>query len=121
MYGISFEGVRDVATFKLAGASSFVRGTDEGIPVKVSAMQTVAKCADTEDFDGTLESIDHDNAYGAVKVKGFKTLVYSGDAPAAGNVILVADGTGKVKTAATGKKYLVVDVDTTAKTVTFLM
>ena len=121
MYGISFDGLKDVATFKLAVASAFVRGTDEGIPVKVSAVQTVAKCVDTEDFDGVLETIDHDNAYGAVKLKGFKTLVYTGDAPAAGNVILVADGTGKVKTAVAGKKYLVVDVDTTAKTVTILV
>ncbi len=119
MFGISFEGVMDVATFKLA--AGFVRGTDEGIPVKVSAAQTVAKCADTNDFDGVLETIDYGNGYGAVRLRGVKTLVYSGDAPAAGNTILVADGAGKVKTAVAGKKYLVLDVDSTAKTVTILM
>jgi hypothetical protein len=121
MNKVSFEGITDVATFKLAAASSFVRGTDEGIPVKVSAAQTVAKCANTNDFDGVLETIDHDNGFGAVRIRGVKTLVYSGDAPAAGMTVLVADGTGKVKTAETGKKYLVLDINTTAKTVTFLM
>lgn len=119
MAKVSFEGIKDVATFKLA--AGFVRGTDEGIPVKVSAAQTVAKCADTNDFDGVLETIDHGNGYGAVRLRGTKTLVYSGTAPTPGYAILVADGTGKVKTAASGKKYLIVDVDTTASTATILM
>lgn len=121
MSGVAFDGLNDIATFKLAGASLFVRGTDEGIPVKVSAAQTVAKCADTNDFDGVLETIDHDNAYGAVKLRGFKSVKYSGAAPTPGYNILVADGAGKVKTAATGKKYLIADVDTTATTVTILL
>ncbi|MCL2154051.1 MAG: hypothetical protein FWH53_00145 [Leptospirales bacterium] len=121
MDNISFVGIMNVATFKLNSTDNFKRGTDEGIPVKVSGLGTVSKCADDEGFDGILETIDRDKVCGAVSLRGFKTISYSGTAPTAGNVILVADGAGKVKTATTGQKYLVVDVDATAKTVTILI
>ena len=121
MDNVSFAGIMDVATFKLNPSDNFKRGTDEGIPVKVTGMGIVSKCANNDAFDGILETIDKDKFCGAVSLRGFKTLSYSDTAPAAGNVILVADGAGKVKTGTTGQKYLIVDADPTAKTVTILL
>ena len=55
-------------------------------------------------------------------MRGFVTAGYSGTAPGLGQTALCADGEGGVKTAATGgTSCLVVDVDTTAKTVTILL
>ena len=59
--------------------------------------------------------------YAGVRMHGFVTAAYTGTAPAVGRAILVANGTGGVKTADSGEKYIVVDKDTAAKTVTFLM
>ena len=121
MNQVAFDGIMDVATFKLNQADNLKRGTHEGIPVKVSGIGTVSKCADGDGFDGILETIDRDNVCGAVALRGFKTIPYSGTAPTSGNVFLVADGAGKVKTTTSGQKYLVVDVNATDKTVTFLL
>ena len=49
------------------------------------------------------------------------TVSYSSTAPAYGRAILVADGSGGVKTAESGDTYIVVDKDTTAKTVTIIL
>ena len=50
------------------------------------------------------------------------TAGYSGDSvPALGWTGLSADGSGGVKAAAGGRSYLVVDVDESGKTVTFVL
>lgn len=121
MNSVSFDGLKDVATFELASASSFVRGIDEGTVVKVSAARTAAKCADGDNFHGVIETIDYDQLFGAVKLAGLVTVPYTGSDPAVGRTVLVANSTGGVKTAASGNRYLVVDVDTSAKTVTFML
>ncbi|TAL31579.1 MAG: hypothetical protein EPN93_17440 [Spirochaetes bacterium] len=119
----SFDGIKDNATWKLA--AGIARGTDEGKVVKFSAAKTVAKCAAEDKILGVLETIDHDNAYGVVGQRGYKTVSYSGTAPTAGlETELVANASGGVKTPATpgtGIKYLVVEVDTTATTLVLFL
>ncbi len=120
-FGLSFNGIDDYATFHLG--SGIVRGTHENYPVKVSAAKTVSLCSSGDIFSGVLVTIDTGNEYGVVKETGYVTLPYTGTAPQVGDdKELVADGSGGVKIPGeeeTGRKYRIVDVDTTAKTVTF--
>jgi hypothetical protein len=106
-------------------ASGIARGTDEGKVVKMSAAKTVNKCSAEDQFFGILETIDNDNAFGAVAQKGYKKVSYSGAAPTAGeDVELVADAAGGVKTPVTpgtGRKYLVPEVDTANTTLTLFL
>ena len=115
----SFSGIRDLATFI---ASSLVYGTDEGKVCKVTANQTVGLCADDDKFHGMIETIERDNAYCVIRKTGYTTLAYTSTDPTVGLVKLSADASGGVKVDATnGAEYLVVDVDTTGKTVTIFL
>ncbi len=116
---ISFSGIQDLATF---AASSLTFGTDEGKVCKVTANQTVGLCADGERFHGVIETIERDNAYCVVRKRGYVTLDYTDADPTAGIVQLSADASSGVKVdAVSGIEYLVVDVDTTGKTVTLFL
>ena len=107
---VSFDGIGDgLVTFMTGNA---VRGS----VVKVSAPGTVAACSAGDAFDGVAVFVDGE--YAGVRLDGFVTVKYSGAAPAVGRAVLTADAAGGVKTAENGDTYLVVDKDTTAKTVT---
>lgn len=107
---VSFNGIGDgLVTFLNSNA---VRG---GV-VKVTAPGTVAACSAGDAFDGVAVFVD--GGYAGVRLGGFVTVKYSGTAPAVGRAALAADAAGGVKTAESGDTYLVVDKDTTAKTVT---
>lgn len=104
---VSFNGFgENVLTFEASGtiaAQSPVMVTDNG---KVAAASGV--------FCGICTAVR--NGYAAVQVKGYVTVPYSGTAPTVGFVKLKgADGKAVVD-AANGREYLVIDVDTTAKT-----
>ena len=86
-------------------------------PVKIIENATVAPCEDGEAFCGIIAS--GDNAYASVQVYGAVTAKFSGTAPEIGYTALVAGDDG-VK-AGGNREYLVVAVDETAETVTFLM
>ena len=93
-------------------------GVNKGEPVKVSAAGTVSPCSAGDVFDGA--AVDVRGGYASVALDGFVTLPYTGTAPGIGHVTLAADGSGGVKTAASGgRTVLAVDVDTAAKTVCF--
>ena len=95
---LSYEGIGQwAATFACDDLA-------EGELVKVSANGTVAACAAGDDFCGMVLSVGR-----------------GGDACAVGWSGLSADGEGGVQADADGSTYLVVDVDTTAKTVTFVL
>ena len=116
---ISFSGIRDKATFV---ASSLTFGTDEGKVCKITANQTAGLCSDGDRFHGMIETIERDNAYCVVRKTGYVILAYTGSDPSAGIVKLSADSSGGVKVDNTaGIEYLVVDVDTTGKTVTLYL
>ena len=113
---VSYEGIgRLCATF--AGS-----GLAEGEPVSVSANGTVAACAEDGEVMGVVAAVSRGKDACSVQVEGFVTLPYSGTAPAVGYRSLAADGDGGVKTAqSSARSRLVVDVDTAAGTVTFLL
>jgi len=107
---VSFDGIGGkLVTFLTSNAT-------KGAVVKVSAAGAVALCSAGDAFDGVAVTVADGCA--AVCLDGFVTVDYSGTAPAIGHAILVADGSAGVKTAESGTTYLVVDRDTTAKTVT---
>ena len=107
---LSYEGIGQwAATFACDDLA-------EGELVKVSANGTVAACAAGDDFCGMVLSVGR----GGEVTAGY-TVPAEGAAPALGWSGLSADGEGGVQADADGSTYLVVDVDTTAKTVTFVL
>ena len=61
----------------------------------------------------------------AVRTSGYVKMTYTGTAPAVGYAALAATGAASVKadtaSPAVGGEHLVIDVDTTAKTVGFML
>ena len=116
---LSYEGIGQwAATFACDGVT-------EGHVVKISGSGTVAKCAVAGSFDGVVLSVARGGDACAVALGGMVTAGYTvpaeGAAPALGWSGLSADGEGGVQADADGSTYLVVDVDTPAKTVTFVL
>lgn len=104
------------ATFACSGVTS-------GKLVKVSANGTAAVCAAGNDFAGMAVSVSHGGDACSVQLGGIVTAAYTGDtAPTVGFGTLAADGSGGVKVVASGgRSHLIVSVDTTAKTATFVL
>ena len=112
---LSYEGIGQwAATFACSEIS-------EGEVVKISANDTVAACSADEAFCGMVLSVSRIGDACTVALGGMVTAGYSGSDPTLGRCILCGDGSGGVKTAASGQSYLVVDVDTSSKTVTFVL
>lgn len=110
---VSFSGFNEnTATFK---ANEEIQG---GAPVKMSESDTVAACASGEVFCGF--AVECSGGYASVQLSGTVTALYSGTAPEVGYASFVSDGTG-VKTADSGREYLVLAVDEAKKTVTFII
>lgn len=84
-----------------------------GQVVKITDDGQVGACSDNDAFCGL--ALSNRKGFAGVQVKGFLTLPISGSV-SLGQVILAADGTGKVKTASTGVTALVVSVDDAAHT-----
>lgn len=91
----------------------------ENIPCKFSSSRTVSACADGNAIHGIC--IRQEGSLVTLQIKGFVTLPYSGSAPTVGFCSLAAAASGKVKKLENAKEYLVVDVNTTNSTVTFLL
>lgn len=110
---VAFDGFnRNTATFKIT------EDIEAGTAVKITESAQVEPCADGDAFCGFVEN--GDNGYAAVQLSGAVTAVYSGSAPEVGFAKLASDGSG-VKASDSGREYLVVAVDETASTVTFIM
>lgn len=111
---ISFDGMNQwMATFAAAGMA-------EGQVVKMTGSGAVDKCADGDVFCG-VTAVAEDSFCG-VQLGGVVTVPYTGGAPAVGYALLAANGSGGVKSVSTGgRSYLVLSVDTAAKTVTFVL
>ena len=91
----------------------------EGSPVRINKSDSVVSCADGNEFHGIV--VDSDTKYVSVQMSGIATLPYTGTAPTTGFNILCANGSAGVKVSTSGNRYLVVSVDETKNTVTFLM
>lgn len=94
-------------------------GLEVGNVCLVKENSTVSPCDDDEAFVGAV--VSKRDGCAAVTVQGFVTVSYTGSAPVFGYCPLAADGLGGVMFSAGSHEYLVVQVDTTAKTVTFLL
>ena len=110
---VSVKGFNEnVLTLKAAS------GLTAGVPVSMSENDTVA--AATEVFCGVSVSVSGN--YAGVQLTGMVTLPYTGTtAPAVGYAALIADGAGGVKADSKGRSYLVVNVDSTNKKVSFML
>ena len=112
---LSYEGIGQwAATFACAELT-------EGELVKISENSAVDACDAGDDFCGMVLSVSRGGDACSVALGGMVTAGYTGTAPALGWSGLAADGSSGVKVAETGREYLVVDVDTTAQTVTFVL
>ena len=111
---VSFEGIGE-QVISFAAAS----GLTKGVFVKMSANGTVTACSAGDGFAGYC--IESEGGFAEVKTHGYMKCPYTGTAPSVGFGILVADAGGKVKSAQSGTAYLIVEVDTTAGTVGFMM
>lgn len=112
---ISFGGIGEMCVTFMADESVV-----KGCPVKITANDTVAVCADGDRMVGiAVEAAD--DGYATVQLFGYVTMGYTGTAPSVGYTHLAANGNGGVKSASSGGEYLVLDVDTSAKTVGFII
>lgn len=110
---VSFGGFNEnTATFKVSGE------IENGMPVKMSESGTVEACADGDAFCGICRGAD--GSYAAIQLSGAVKSTYSGADPECGYAKLAASADG-VKVSDGGREYLIVEVDTDAVTVTFLM
>ena len=91
-----------------------------GTPVKSSANGKVSVCAAGDRFIGI--ALGTRGGYASVLVGGYITLSYTSTAPTTNYTKLVADGNGGVKVDATnGTEVIAISVDTTEKTIGFIM
>jgi hypothetical protein len=107
---VSLNGFREsMVTFE--AADDLTAGT----PVKLTENGTVGPCADGDVFCGVAANARC--GFAAVQLGGYVCLPYGGAAPAVGYQNLCAAEGGRIKTAETGgRSLLVTDVDEAAKT-----
>ena len=111
---VSFEGIGEQVV------SFAADGTVKGAFVKMSDNGEVTACSAEDNFIGFC--IDEDNGFASVLTHGYIKCAYTGeDAPAVGYGLLTADTDGKVTASEDGREYLILEVDTTAETVGFIM
>ena len=111
----SFESIgRKIVSFKASTSA------DIDYPCAVTGNDTVGEPADQGDIVGVVESIR--GGVAGVVISGCITLPYTGTAPGCGYQTLGYDSEGACMKVISGcKSYLVVNVDTTAKTGTFFL
>ena len=110
---VSFEGLENaVVTFQEEQVTA-------GYPVSMSSDATVGNAAAGTAPVGVALNVRGGCA--AVQIRGFAALPYSGSAPDLGWTALTADGSGGVTVAEGEQRYLAVDVDGAARTVTFVL
>ena len=112
---LSYEGIGQWAATFACGQ------VEEGELVKISGNGTVAACEDGDAFCGMAVSVARGGDACSVQLGGMVTAGYTGAAPTLGWSSLAGDGSGGVKALASARAYLVVEVDTAAKTATFAL
>ena len=97
----------------------FSSGAHLNEPCKICANNTVTACQDANEIEGLVVAAKGNLV--TVVIKGFVTLPYIGSAPTVGYCPIAAAGSGKVKTLEGAREYVVFNVDTSKKTVTFCL
>lgn len=112
----SYEGIGQVvATFMVNEPVA------EGQIVKIAATGTVGPCAAGDAFCGKVKVAARDGLGCAVALRGLVTASYSGSTPNLGWCEMASDGSGGVSYKSGAHKYMVVDLNSDAKTVTFML
>ncbi len=112
---ISFEGYGENAvTFKNSSATPAVAG-------KAAAMTGNGEVGICTTGKPAGIAISADSDYAVIQTAGFVTCTYSGTAPTVGWCNFTGATGGAVEAASAGLPCLVVEVDTTAKTVGFIL
>lgn len=101
------------ATFYINGAA------ESGKPCKIASSGTVEPCEKSDEFFGIIESVR--GGLACVVYRGFVTVPYTGTVPTVGYGQLCSGEGASVEVASDAQTYLIVNVDTTAQTVTFLL
>ena len=111
---ISYQGIGEWCATLRCGA-----GVCEDAVVGIGASGTAVECGAGDDFCGVVRAIAHDGRACSVQLGGLATVCYSGEeTPRSGFGRLAADGVGGVCVSAEkGREYLILDVDSTEKTV----
>lgn len=100
---INFSGYNEnVVTFE-TNSNDVIMGT----PVKMASSGTVAKCSASDEFCGVAVNVR--NGYSAVQLSGYIEMP-TDDTFAVGYQNICAGDNGKVKSATSGREYLVVYV-----------
>lgn len=94
-------------------------GAAENVPCKIIYNNSISSCLDGNAIHGVVVATR--GSLATVAISGFVTLPYTGTAPTLGFCPLAAASSGKVKKLDGAHEYLVISVDTTSKTVTFLL
>ncbi len=110
---ISYESIGQVCV------TCYNSGVQVNQPCKMSTNCSIVACQDTNEIEGVV--IASRGSLATVAIKGFVTLPYTGTAPTVGYCSIGATGTGKVKVVDGARKYVVFNVDTNKKTVTFCL
>ena len=110
---ISYESIGQVCV------TCFGSGLQLNAPCRLTTNNSVSSCLDGQTIEGVVVSMNSNLA--TVAVKGFVTLTYVGDAPTLGFCPLASAGGVKVKKLDGAREYLVFNVNTTKKTVTFCL
>lgn len=106
-------GVEALFTVNALSTDTWTMGTHENYPAKITGNGEMGHCDNGDRFHGIVRNISRDGSLLTVAKRGFVKVAYSGSAPTAGLVNLLAAGSGAVKEDETGDEYLVIDVDTT--------
>lgn len=111
---ISYEGIDQVCiTMRKKGEIKV------GDACSAEGNNTVAISADEQLITGVAAAVRGE--YVSVIIRGIVTLPYTGSAPGVGYCPLVGDGNGGVKYLLDGINYHVLEVNTSAHTVTFIL
>ena len=110
---VSFESIGQVCV------TCFASNVQVNTPCKLSTNNFVTPCVENDAIEGVVVAENANLA--TVAVKGFVTLTYFGDAPTLGFCPLAANGSGKIKKQEGAREYLVFNVNTAKKTVTFYL
>ncbi|MBW9233579.1 hypothetical protein JQK62_14920 [Leptospira santarosai] len=86
-----------------------------GKPAKFSANMEVSLCADGDSPAGQIVSVDEKEKTLGLQVFGVLEYVYSGSDATLGYLNIQGDGAGKIKTASSGTRALVISVNTGTK------
>lgn len=114
MSNISFKGFNNNCMTFNAGESAEI-----GAPAALDENGKIVNAEADEKFLGVICNVR--NGITGVQLEGYTELKYTGSAPTLGWDSLSADGNGGVKVDANGVPYRVLKVDTTAKTVGFIL